>query len=178
MQGFLLPRWETIQEFERFVRGRPVQSLESSCTVFGWLEGCTRLPPCQGEPRGALEEGLSRWPGCIGSERDRAMESTITQVHVPTDLARRYEALAQQTGESREAVIAEVLQAYLDQVEADDARLEESIAAADRGEVVAAEVVAAESEAFLGQLGIRPEQRAAIHAEVVAEMEAAYGVSL
>ena len=111
------------------------------------------------------------------------MESTITQVHVPTDLARRYEALAQQTGESREAVIAEVLQAYLDQVEADDARLEESIAAADRGEVVAAEVVAAEvvaaeSEAFLGQLGIRPEQRAAIHAEVVAEMEAAYGVSL
>ena len=104
------------------------------------------------------------------------MESTITQVLVPTDLDRRYAALAQQTGESREAVMAEVLRAYLDRVEVDDARLEEAIAAADRGDVVAAMVVAAETEAFLEQLRVTAEQRTAIPAEVVAEMEAAYGV--
>lgn len=104
------------------------------------------------------------------------MEATITQVLLPIDLALRYEALAQQTGESREAIMVDALQAYLGQVEADDARLEASITAADRGKLVDVAVIDAETEAFLGTLGVTAEQRAIIHAEVVAEVEAAYGV--
>lgn len=61
----------------------------------------------------------------------------------------------------------EVLEAYLEQ-----------IAEADRGEVVDAEVVHADAEALIAQLGVSPEERAKIRAEVRAEMERAYGVSL
>ncbi len=60
----------------------------------------------------------------------------------------------------------------------DEARLEAAIAAADRGEVVDANEADAEMEARLLARGVTPEQLAAIRAEVFAEMEAGYGVSL
>lgn len=100
------------------------------------------------------------------------MEIAMTQVQLPASLAQRYDALAQQIGESREAVM---VQAYMDQVEADDARLEASIAAADRGEVVDAAVADREVDAFLAHLGVIPERLEAIQVQVVQEADALYG---
>ncbi len=98
---------------------------------------------------------------------------------LPDEVGKRYAELARHTGRLPEEVMAEVLQTYLDQVAEDTARLEEAIAAADRGETVDAEVVHAEAEALIAQSGgVSLEQRAPIRAEVRAEMERAYGVTL
>jgi predicted transcriptional regulator len=102
----------------------------------------------------------------------------VIQLQVPDDMTRRFDELAQHAGQSREEVILEALEAYLSQIAEDGARLEAAIAAADRGEVVDAEVAHAEDEAMLLARGVTPEQMAAIRAEVFAEMEGAYGVSL
>jgi predicted transcriptional regulator len=104
------------------------------------------------------------------------MESTITQLRLPLDLARRYDELARETGQSREDVMVEALGSYLDQRAEDDARLRAAMAAADRGDVVDAAVVDAEAEAFLRGLGVTPDQLAAIEAEVRREADAAYGL--
>ena len=101
-----------------------------------------------------------------------------TMLELPDDTRKRYEELAQHTGQQPEDVMAEVLQAYLDQVAEEDRRLAESIAQADRGETFDAEEIHAEDAARLTQLGVTPEQMAAIRAEVRAEAEAFYGVPL
>jgi predicted transcriptional regulator len=106
------------------------------------------------------------------------MDRTIIQVGVPSAVARRYDELAEETGRGREDLLVEALEAYLARVAEDNARLEAAIAAAKRGEVVDAEVVRAEAEARLLERGMTREQIAAIRAEVFAEMEEAYGVSL
>ena len=98
------------------------------------------------------------------------MDSTITQVGLPSELTRRYDELARQTGQSREDVLRIALEAYLAQIGEEDARLATAIAQADRGEVVDAEQVHAENESFLRQRGVTPEQLAALRAEVFAEM--------
>jgi predicted transcriptional regulator len=102
----------------------------------------------------------------------------VIQLQVPDELTRRFDELAQHVGQSREEVIIEVLEAYLAQIAEDDARLEAAIAAADRGEIVDAEVVSAENEAYLRTRGVTSEQLAAISEEVRREFEVFYGVSL
>jgi predicted transcriptional regulator len=100
-----------------------------------------------------------------------------TTLNLPDDLAKRYDELARAVGTSREEVMQTALEAYLGQLAEEKARLATAIAAADRGEVVDAEVVHADDTALLTRLGISPEQRAALHAEVEAEATAFYGVS-
>ena len=102
----------------------------------------------------------------------------ITQVNLPSDLAQRYDDLARHMGWQPEDVLRAALEAYLIQIDDEDARLESAIAEADRGDVVDAEQVDAENEAFLFQRGVTPERLAAIAEEVRRETEHAYGVSL
>lgn len=98
------------------------------------------------------------------------MDRTITQVEVPSDLARRYNELAEEIGRDRQELLVEALEDYLERA-ADEARLAAAVAAADRGEVVDAEVVKADAEALLDRVDVPPERRAKIRAEVRAEME-------
>jgi predicted transcriptional regulator len=102
----------------------------------------------------------------------------VIQLQVPDNIRQRFDELAQHAGQSREEVIIEAMEAYLAQIAEEDAAVAAGIAQADRGEVVDAEVVSAEAKAILLARGMTREQLAAIRAEVRAEMEAAYGVSL
>ena len=103
------------------------------------------------------------------------MDSTVTHVDLPSDLTRRYGALAEETGRGREELLVEALEDYLARVAEEDARLEAAIGAADRGETVDARVVEARMEAVLTQMGVTPKQFAAIEAEVRQEADAVYG---
>ena len=106
------------------------------------------------------------------------MDSTLMQVGLPRELARRYAELAEETGRGREELVVEALEEYLARLAEEATRLRAAIAQADRGDVVDAEVVHAEADAVIARLGMSSEQRAQIRAEVRAEMEVAYGVSL
>jgi predicted transcriptional regulator len=106
------------------------------------------------------------------------MQSTLMQLADPNHFIERHDQLALHTGKQREDVLLEALEAYLTQIVEEDARLEAAIAEADRGELVDAEQVHAEAEAMLLARGVTPEQMAAIRAEVFAEMEQAYSISL
>ena len=106
------------------------------------------------------------------------MQSMVTQLQLPADLAGRYDDLAQKSGQSREAMMLAPLQAYLMHIAEEDERLEAAIAGAERGEVSDAEEVHADAEALIAPLGVSREQRAQIRAQVRYEMEKAYGVSL
>jgi len=98
-----------------------------------------------------------------------------TTLDLPDEIGRRYEELALQTGQQPEEVMRDVLAEHLAQRE-EDVRLSEARAAVARGEYVTAEEIHVEDEALLDHLGITPEQRAAIRAEVEAEAAAVYGV--
>lgn len=104
--------------------------------------------------------------------------ATPTQATVPAELADRYEELAQQAGRAREEVMLAVLAEYLAIRAEEDARVEAAIAAADQGEYVEADVVHADAEALIARAGLGAADRARIRAEVRAEMEGAYGVTL
>jgi len=104
--------------------------------------------------------------------------ATPTQLSLTTELANRYEALAQHRGQPRENLMLAPLADYLDARAAAEARLDAAIAAAARGEVVDVAVVHAEEEATLLARGLTPEQLIAIRSEVFAEMEGAYGTPL
>jgi len=100
---------------------------------------------------------------------------TLTQLQLPDEITQRYDELARHTGHSRERVMREVLEAHLTQVAAKDASLAAAIAEADRGEVIDMEEIHAEDQVFHAQLGLAPEQLAAIEAEVEREADAFYG---
>ena len=102
----------------------------------------------------------------------------ITQLQLPDEITQRFDALARHAGHSREQVMREVLEAHLAHLAEEDAILAAAIAEADRGEVVALDVIHAEDEVFRAQLGLAPEQLAAIKAEVEREADAFYGISL
>lgn len=104
--------------------------------------------------------------------------ATPIRLTLTTELADRYEALAQHRGQPQEDLMLAALADYLDARAAEEARLDAAIAAAARGEVVDAAVVHAEEEARLLARGLTPEQLAAIRTEVFAEMEDAYGIPL
>lgn len=99
-----------------------------------------------------------------------------TTIDVPDHLYQRLAAVARLMGQSLESALLETLDYALTTPEEDDARLAASIAEADRGETVSLEAIQAEDEALLDRLGITPEQRSAIRAEVEAEATAFYGV--
>jgi predicted transcriptional regulator len=103
---------------------------------------------------------------------------TVLQLEVPDEITQRVDALARHAGQSPEQLILEVLADYLAQIAEEDARLEAAMAAADRGDVVDAEVVRAEDEAYLLSRGMTREQLDAIGEEVRREYDAFYGVSL
>jgi predicted transcriptional regulator len=113
----------------------------------------------------------------IARIRSTIMQNILTRLQLPADLTKRYDDLAQKIGQSREAVMLAALQAYLTHVAEGDERLEAAIAGAERGEIVDAEEVHADAEALIAPLGVGPEQRAQIRAQVRREMEKAYGVS-
>ncbi|HWE61254.1 MAG TPA: ribbon-helix-helix protein, CopG family [Chloroflexota bacterium] len=104
------------------------------------------------------------------------MHGTLTQLTVPNDFLARFDELARATGQHREDVMLAALEAYLREIAEEDARIE---AASQRGEIVDVEVVHADGEALIARLGgINPDERAKIRAQVRAEMEAAYGMTL
>jgi predicted transcriptional regulator len=103
---------------------------------------------------------------------------TTIQLQVPDEMTQRFQELAQYAGQSREAVMLDVLAAYLAQIAEEDARIDEARAQIARGEVIDAEDVHAEDAVYLAQLGLSAEQLATIKAEVEREAAAFYGVSL
>lgn len=103
---------------------------------------------------------------------------TVVQLHVPDTLSQRFDALAAQAGQSREQMIIEAMETYLNQIAEEAAAVVAGIAEADRGEVVEATVLSAENEAALRARGVTSEQLAAISEEVRREFEEFYGVSL
>lgn len=103
---------------------------------------------------------------------------TVVQVQVPDEMARRFDEVAQQVGQSREQLLLDVLETYLARIAEEDARIDEAHTQIARGEVVDAEEVTAEAEAMLLARGMTREQLTAITAEVEQEADAFYGVSL
>ncbi len=103
------------------------------------------------------------------------MGSTTTQIQMPDHLAYLYDGIAREAGLSREAVMLQALEAYVAPTAEDDARLLASIAAADAGDVIDAEILEAETEAYFLQRGMTRERIAAIEAEVEREADAFYG---
>jgi predicted transcriptional regulator len=103
------------------------------------------------------------------------MSSTTTEIQLPDYLAHLYDGMAREAGVSREAVILQALEAYVAPTAEDEARLLTSIAEAEAGDVIDAEALEAETEAYFLQRGMTREQIAAIEAEVEREADAFYG---
>jgi predicted transcriptional regulator len=79
---------------------------------------------------------------------------------VPNDFLERFDELARHTGQPREDVMIQALEAYLARIAEEDARLETARAAVARGEWVDADEADAQMEAWLLTRGITPEQLA------------------
>jgi predicted transcriptional regulator len=96
---------------------------------------------------------------------------------IPDEMAQRFEEVAQSAGQSREQVMLDILAAYLAEIAAEDARIDEARAQMKRGEVVELEEIRAEDAALLARLGLSADELATIKAEVEAEADAYYGVT-
>jgi predicted transcriptional regulator len=102
---------------------------------------------------------------------------TTIELQVPDEMTARFDQLAQYAGQPREQVMLDILAAYLEELAAEDARVDEALAQVERGEVVDADEVFAEAEATLLARGITPDFVAAVRAEAEQEADAFYGVS-
>lgn len=106
------------------------------------------------------------------------MHIVDTILHLPSDLLAGYDEVAEQLQRTREELMHAALACYLAGQQEWIARINEGIAAADRGEFTTQEAEEAEMDAWLRAHGMTRDQVEQLRREVEAEQDAFYGSSL
>jgi RHH-type rel operon transcriptional repressor/antitoxin RelB len=104
------------------------------------------------------------------------METLTTSIRLDRELLAAYDELARLTGRSRNYLLTEALREYLAWERDNQARLDASIAQADRGEFADEHDLQAWKESLFTQAGITPEERALHAREAEHELRQAYGL--
>jgi predicted transcriptional regulator len=105
------------------------------------------------------------------------MTHQTISLHVPEEMAERYDELARARGTDREHLMMNVLGEYLAAAGDDARRTRAAMSAIERGDHVSAEEIEADDLAWLASQAYTREQIAAIDKQVCDELRTAYGVA-
>ena len=107
---------------------------------------------------------------------EETVETVTTSIRLEADLLAAYDDLAKTTGRSRNYLLTEAIREYLLWEREQHARLDASIAQADRGAFVDEHDLQGWKDALFAQAGITPEERVGYAREAEHELRQAYGL--